>query len=502
MSAIVAIDEILLDVAPGETRAALVADGRLVELEIERDASPSLVGNVYLARVAKLAPAMDAAFIDLGAGGSGFLPRADALGALDGAGKSLREDAGRAELGRDAAIGRLLSEGEAVLVQVEKDAVGTKSPRLTARVALPFHRLVFSPCRPGLALSRRIASGAERARLEAALAGRLEEGEGAVLRTAAEGASAETLSDELAAARAAWQALIERARNARAPALVHRTPDLVERALRDHAGPGLRRVVVNDRAARDRAKEFVARFARDTGAGIEVELQRGREPIFARHDTEAQIAEALEPRVRLPSGGSLVFGALEALTAIDVDSARQSGTGRLADTALAVNLEAAAEVARQLRLRNVAGLIVIDFVHMEDARARARVADAMRAALAGDPVAVQLGGFTTLGLYEMTRKRVREPLADILLGPCDACQGAARLKSDATMAYEILRALRRAADASPGRALTVTLASSVAAFFEGEAKGALDALTASLGRAPALRIEAGRARDRYDIVVG
>jgi ribonuclease G len=499
MSAQLSIDEILFDVAPGETRAALMCDGVLVELAIERAASLSLVGNVYLGRATKLAPAMDAAFVDLGGPGAGFLARADAVGALDNAGKPLRPPSAA---GNEAAIGRLVSEGEALLVQVDKDAVGSKSPRLSARVALPFHRLVYSPCRPGLSLSRRIVSSAERARLEAALAPDLRAGEGVVLRTAAEGASAEALKAELDHARMEWQQLVERARGATAPSLIAPEPGLVERTLRDFAGPNLRRVVANERKARDRAHEFIARFARDPKVLVEVELHRGREPIFARHEIEDAIEQALEPRVSLPSGGSLVFGALEALTAIDVDTARQAGAGRLADTALAVNLEAAQEVARQIRLRNIAGLIVIDFVHMDDANARARVADGLRAAFGRDPVPVQLGGFTSLGLFEMTRKRVREPLADLLLEPCDACAGAARLKSDATVAYEILRAAARAADAAPGKGIAVALAPSVANYLGHEGKSARDAAEAVLGRTLELRIETGRARDRYDIVTG
>jgi ribonuclease G len=499
MSAQLAIDEILFDVAPGETRAALMSDGVLVELAIERDASPSLVGNIYLGRATKLAPAMDAAFVDLGGPGAGFLARGDVVGALDPAGKPLRPPSGA---GNDAAIGRLVSEGEALLVQVEKDAVGGKSPRLSARVTLPFHRLVYSPCRPGLSLSRRIVSGAERARLEAALAPHLRAGEGAVLRTAAEGASTEALLAELEHARVEWQQLVERARAATAPALIVSDPGLVERTLRDFAGPSLRRVVANERMARDRAHEFIARFARDRAAAAEVELHRGREPVFARHEIEDAIEQALEPRVPLPSGGNLVFGALEALTAIDVDTARQAGAGRLADTALAVNLEAAREIARQIRLRNIAGLIVIDFVHMEDATARARVADALRAAFARDPVPMQLGGFTALGLFEMTRKRVREPLADLLLAPCDACAGAARLKSDATVAYEILRAAARAADAAAGKGVAVVLAPSVANYLAREGGPARKTAEAGLGRTLELKIETGRARDRYDIVTG
>lgn len=503
MSAVRAIDEILFDLAPGETRAALVAQGELVELIVERAAVPSLVGNVYLGRATKLVPSMEAAFVDLGTAGTGFLPRDEMRGALDAAGKLLHahDDAGAAP------IGRLVSEGDSFLVQVDKDAVGAKSPRLTARLALPGHWLVYSPCRPGLSLSRRIASGAERARLEAALEPHLLDGEGVVLRTAAEGVAAAPLLEDLAEARGAWQSLLERARKAKAPALVAREPDPIQRVLRDHAGPRLRRIVCNEHRARDRAQEFVARLMRGGegsvamgGGAVEVSLHQGREPLFARHEVEDQIARALEVHVDLASGGSLVFGALEALTAIDVNTGHQAGAARFEDTVLAVNLEAAEVIARQVRLRNVAGLIVIDFVHMDDGAARARVADAVRAGFASDPVPVQLGGFTALGLFEMTRKRVRESLADQLLENCDVCAGAARLKSAATVAYEMLRAAGRAAHGAPGKTLEVTLAPAVAAVLEGEAKDARRTVETALGRALVLRPDPGLPRDRYDIV--
>jgi ribonuclease G len=235
---------------------------------------------------------------------------------------------------------------------------------------------------------------------------------------------------------------------------------------------------------------------------VEVVLHQEAAPVFVRHDLEEQIAGTLEPVVELPSGGSLVIGTTEALTAIDVNTARQAGAGRVEDTLLAVNLEAAAEIARQVRLRNLAGLIVIDFVHMEHPAHRARVLDALRAAFAGDPLPVQLGGWTSFGLVEMTRKRVRDSLRDTLTELCETCHGSGRIRSAATVAYELLRAAAFAAAATPGRPLTALAAAAVVAALDGEAKLARLELEARLGRPLVLRAEPARGREQFDIVTG
>ena len=477
------IDEILVSVSPGETRAALVAEGRLVELLLAREAKASLVGSIYLGRVGKPAPGTDASFIELGEARAGFLARGDAKGVLNAFGQ------------RHA---RSPSEGEAVLVQVTQDAFGRKGARVAATLALPGHWLVFSPSRPGLAISRRIASAEARARLEAQLAPHLAEGEGAVVRTAGETADGAALLDELVRLRGLWQNILGDAARTRAPALLHADADGLERVLRDHGGPSLRRVYCDRREAVRRAEDILARQKR--AGRVEVALHQDPEPLFARHEIDEQIAEALEPVVPLPSGGSLVMGTLEALSAIDVNTARQTGMKRFEEAALAVNLEAAAEIARQVRLRNLAGLIVIDFLHMEQASQRARVTDALANAFAADPAGVQLVGFTSLGLFELTRRRVRESLSDALTESCEACRGKGRLASAATVAYEVLRAVERAARAAPSARLGVVAAAPVIAALEGEARPARERLERELAAALSLRVGPSHRRDEFDIV--
>jgi ribonuclease G len=491
MSGVTRIDEILIATSPGEVRAALVSEGRLAEVVVERQSAASLVGNVYLGRVGKVVPSMDASFVELGIARAGFLAGDDARNAL-----SAQGDPARSRKAGAGPVSSRVNEGEAVLVQVTKDAFARKGPRLSTAIALPGHWLVYTSSRPGLSLSRRISSAEERARLEATLSPHLEEGEGVILRTAAEGVEATELLGDLMALRKAWGELLARAKDAKVPALLLSEPDPVHRVLRDHAGPGLRRVFCDTREVLARAAAFLARV----GEGAEAHLHQGPEPLFARHDVEDQIARALDPVVELPSGGSLAIGTLEALTAIDVNSGRHTSAGRFADAILAVNLEAAQEIARQIRLRNLAGLIVIDFVHMDEAGDRTRVTSALRAALAGDPVPAQLGGMTPLGLFEMTRKRVRESLRDALMAPCDACGGAGWLKSPETVAYEILRAAERAAEASGGRAISAIAAADVVAVLEEGAIAARTQLEGRLGRPLGLRVEPGYGREQFDIV--
>ena len=497
MSAQAPIDEIVFNVSPGEMRAALMSGGRLIQLIVERAHAGSLVGNVYLGRVGKLAPSMEAAFVELGTARAGFLARDEAKAPLDARGERMRAGA---EGPGERPISRRVSEGEAVLVQVIKDALGQKGPRLSTEIALPGHWLVLTPARAGVSVSRRIAAAEERARLEAALSPHLAPGEGVILRTAAEGVEATELLDDLTGLRALWQEILARARATRAPALLHADPDPVDRVLRDQAARSVRRIVCDSRETRSRAAAFCARHGR--AAAVEVALHQGPQPVIARDDIEEQIAGALEPVVELPSGGSLVIGTTEALTAIDVNTARQTGPGRAEDTLLAVNLEAAAEIARQVRLRNLAGLIVIDFVHMENPAHRAGVADALRAAFAGDPLSVQLGGMTRFGLFEMTRKRVRDSLRDTLTEPCETCHGAGRIKSAAAVAYELLRAAACAAEAAPGRPLTALTAAAVVAALDGEARPARLELEARVGRPLTLRAEPAYGREQFDIVAG
>ncbi len=474
------IDTIAVNAAPGETRVALLAGARTVEVFHHRAGVDSALGNVYLGRVTRVVPAMAAAFVDIGLERAGFLNAADARPEPDGPARP---------------ISACVHEGEAVLVQATCDPIGDKGARLTLWPALPGRRLVFTPGRRRDAVSLRIADADERARL-AALVAEHDAGDGGfVARTAAAGADADELARDADELHAQWREIGERRRDAVAPACLHREPGALWRALRDHADAGLGRVVIDSPAALAEARRDCARRLPDLEPRLEG--YRGDEPIFEHFGVEAALEAALEARCDLPSGGAVIVEPTEAVCAIDVDTRGCTG-GDGARARLRTNLDAAAEIARQLRLRAVGGLIVIDFAHMKGKDHRRRVLDALRAALADDGAATPPGGFSRLGLVELTRRRSRPTLADVL---CEPRRGAGRRKSAATVALAIARQVAREARGTPGP-LAVAAAPDVAAALSAPETGTLAALADCLGHALEVRAEAGRDREAHDIIVG
>ncbi|MFQ5959231.1 MAG: Rne/Rng family ribonuclease [Alphaproteobacteria bacterium] len=471
------IDTIVVNVAPGETRVALLADGRTVEVFHHRAGSESIVGGLYLGRVTRVAPGLQAAFVDIGAERPGFLNADDA-----------RTDADAPA----APIGEYVHEGEAVVVQVTRDAVGDKGARLTMRPTLVGRHLVYAPGRGDIDVSRRIDDEAERKRLEALVGGLAQGDEGFVVRTAAAGVAAEQIARDADELRALWGEVETQRRGAAAPARLHGDDDPLARALRDNAGGGLRRVVIDSATALADAKRYCARFAPDLAARIEA--YREAEPIFERFAVEAALDEALEPRVALSSGGAVVIEETEALTAIDVDTGGAGGGGGDAQSnLLRANLEAAAEIARQLRLRAIGGLIVIDFARMTRVAHQRQLFEAFRDALAPDRAVNPPAGFTRLGLVEMTRRRRRRALAEVLCEPRDG----RRRKTALSVALDIARAVVCEAAAGPR---AVIAAPEVAAALSSPETGALAALAETLGRPLEVRADAARAREAYDIV--
>ena len=508
-------DEILIDVGLAETRVALIEAGRLVGVSIERPDRHSLVGAIWLGRIARVVPGMQAAFVDVGLGKAGFLAARDARNraAAPGgdAGSAAAVAGGDAALdeafaGGDGAmhpspppIGRLVQEGEAVLVQAIKDPLGEKGVKLTTDIALPGRLLVLTPHRPGIHLSRRLEEAAERERLAQALVWPAGEGTGFILRTAAAGAAADELLAEARQLDAAWQEIRRGADGARAPKLLWRDLDPVARALRDHVTKTTAGVRINTPAGLAAARAYAA--ARLPELAPRITLHTGPAPLFSLFGVEADLAQALEKRVGLPSGGAIAIETTQALTAIDVDSG-SFVTGRdLDDTSCRTNLEAASEIARQLRLRGIGGIIVIDFIHLARAADRAALIAHFEAALAADRAPTRVLDLSEFGLVEMTRKRTGEPLALALSEPCGLCGGGGRLPSPATVAADALRRTEREARAKPGRPLTLMTAPEVAAYIDGM-EGALAALEESLGMALTLRPDPALRREEYDVAVG
>ena len=463
---------LLLSVSPGEVRGALVEDDRAVELMIERPGGEASAGAIHLGRVTAVVESLNAAFVDIGGGTAAFLP-ASAVATTQG----------------KKSIAALVHEGEALLVQTTRAAAGDKGPKATRRLTLAGHRLGLRPDEPGVAAGRRLAA-AERARLAAIVEKLAKKGEGFILRSAAAGASAEALAAEAEILRARWRAVTEAARTRKPPALLDAEPGPVERILRDHLPADAAGIVLDGRAGVAAAMAWCRRFRPELADGIEVAAA----DLFEARGVEAAIDEALAAAVALPSGGTLAIEPTRALTAIDVDTGGDARAGGQARAIRATNLEAAAEVARQLRLRNIGGLVAIDFVHMRDAAHRREVAAGLRRALAADPMAVETGEITRFGLLELTRRRERPSLAELMLEP----PAALGRRTALTVALAALRAVLKDAG-SPG-ALILRAAPEVVAALRGPAADALAETEKALGRPLLLEAEPGRAREAVELL--
>jgi len=476
-------DALLISVDPGEVRTALVRDGRLAEYAVERLDATSLVGNIYLGRVARVVPGIDAAFVDCG------LPRAVFLAGQDGP-------------PGEGPLARRIHEGEVLVVQVTRDAVGDKGPRVTTRLSLAGRLLVLCPGGEGVAVSRRITDPDERERLTRAVASVSRSATATVvIRTAAEGCDGNDLAADLDFLVDGVRVIESTSAAANAPALLRAELGPVERALRDRLGGSTGRVIIDDRPALTAARAFAADHLPD--ALDLLEGHAGSTSLFRAHDVEDEIAGLSEPRVSLPSGGALIIQTTEALTVIDVDSAGHTARAAPAgDAAIAINLEAAREIARQLRLRDIGGPAVVDFIGMADDAADQRVVEALASATTSDPAPVRFSAMSEFGMVELTRKRVRPSVFDLLTEPCPTCDGGGRVKTARTVAGEILRAGLQETTARPGRPVTLIAAPAVVDALRGDCANFVVTLERAAGASVALTVEAGLPRDRFEIAIG
>ncbi|MEA4899459.1 ribonuclease E/G [Bacillota bacterium Meth-B3] len=414
--------QLLLESRAGQTRLALLEDGSLSELYVEREGREKLVGNLYLGRAMNVLPGMQAAFVDIGLSKNGFLYAGDIQ--LDR--RSLGPDAAALEQALSGqSISKLIRPGQEVLVQVVKEPGGDKGPRLSMNATLPGRMAVLLPTLSYVGVSRRIESPAERDRLRA-LAERLKpQGMGLIVRTAADGAGEEALARDIAYLVRLWDSIVERARYAIAPSLVHRDLSLTHRAVRDMLLPDVESLTVDGESALTAARAHAAMLSDELPAKIRPHSDSY--PLFEAHRIDAQTEKALGRKVWLKSGGYLVFDYAEALTVIDVNTGRYVGRKTLSDTVFEINREAASEIARQLRLRDIGGIIVIDFIDMDLDEHREALLAHFAQALKRDRTKTNLVGLTGLGLVEMTRKKVHQPLHTILTETCPTCQGSGRV---------------------------------------------------------------------------
>jgi ribonuclease G len=455
-------DVILINSQPGESRIAVLEDGRLSDINIWRSDSTGIVGNVYLGRVEKVLIGLQAAFVELGVERSGFLGLSDARLV-----PKQNNDA-------DDSIANYVKEGDAVLVQVIREAFEDKGPKLSLKISLPGHYMVFAPGQATVKISRRLGGDRERKRLQAVLSDLADETDGVIVRTAAEGASDQALAEDLSHLQSLWKGITDKRATARPPLLVLDQAGSIYRVLVDMGRLSASRIVVDD-------VEVLSDIKREAGAALELEnrlmLHTGPEDLFEAHGVEEQLDAALSGTVALPSGGTILIDEARALTAIDVNT----GTARFSspeETAFRTNLEAADAIAQEIRLRNLSGLLIIDVVPLRADKNKTKFLARLREATARDPVPVHVVGFTKLDLVEMTRERRRPSLSTLVCGPLLN----ERAKSALSLAFDALRRVRRESHAHPGRALALAAAPSVIDALRGDASRARAATDEKLGQ--------------------
>ncbi len=455
-----------------ETRVALVEDGYLGELYIERKRERGIAGNIYKGRVERVLPGMQAAFVNIGLEKSAYLHVSDVRGTPDDLKRLLTPDAGTrpddedeeaadaARVGAGARIEDLLKEGQEIVVQVTKEPISTKGARVTRYVSLPGRHLVFMPTVDHVGISRRIGSDKERRRLREVVDSMRPAGSGFVVRTVAEGISDRELKSDMEFLIKLWNEVVRRAEGSRCPALIYNDLDLLLRTVRDLFTADVEKLIIDSRAEYDRVKKFIAALMPDFAGNIE--LYEGNDPIFDGYGIEIEIDRALERKVWLKSGGYLIVDEMEALTAIDVNTGRFVGKSSLEDTITKTNMEASREVAEQLRIRSIGGMIVVDFIDMDRPHNREKVTRAFNEYLRKDRSKAAVTRISELGLIEMTRKRTRESLLHTLTEPCTSCEGKGYTKSRRTVTYELLRELRRQGDLVEGDTVLVEVHPDVA----------------------------------------
>ena len=481
-------EEILINVTPQETRVAVIEHGVVQEVQIERASARGLVGNICMGRVVRVLPGMQSAFIDIGGSRAAFLHVADIWG--------FRQDGAAAK-----PIERLLAEGQNLMVQVVKDPLGTKGARLSTQVSIAGRLLVYLPQDSHIGISQRIEDEVERVHLREKLQQLLPPGVtgGFIIRTMAETASDRELLADVEYLRKLWKDIEDKARSAAPAALLYQDLNLSLRVLRDFANDETARILVDSRETFQKAQGFALEFT--PAVAERLEHYAGERPLFDLHGVEDEIEKALARRVDLKSGGYLIFDQTEALTTVDVNTGGFVGGRSLDETIFKTNLEAAQVIARQLRLRNLGGIIIIDFIDMDTDEHKNAVLNEFRKALARDRTRMTVNGFTQLGLVEMTRKRTRESLAHVLCEPCPVCQGRGELKTAQTVCYQILRELLRESRQFDAREFRILASQQVTDMFLDEESQSLAMLSDFIGKPVSLQVESQYNQEQFDIVL-
>lgn len=447
-------NELVINARPHETRVALVENGAVVELYLKRGSEQELLGNIYIGKVMRVLPGMQAAFVDIGIGKPAFLYVTDVYNDLRQWEQIMLQESDdenhketvaparvRFQRGSDVNIEGLLKEGQDILVQVSKEPMGTKGARLTSHITLPGRHLVYMPTVDHIGISRRIEDEEERARLKKIMQDLCPPGEGFIVRTVSERAPREKFTSEMEFLTKLWTNIQKKRDTGSAPSILHKELTITLKAVRDLFTKEIDRLVIDSREEYQSVMEFIEAFA--PNLRYSVELYEGREPIFDAYGIEMEINRVLDTKIWLKSGGYIVVESTEALTVIDVNTGSYVGKRNLEETITKTNLEAVKEIAYQIRLRNIGGLIVIDFIDMNRDGDKEKVFYALKEALEKDKARTAVLRMSELGLIEMTRKRTKEDISLFLTESCPYCEGKGRLKSPTTICYNIFRDLER-----------------------------------------------------------
>ncbi|CCG85657.1 ribonuclease G [Erwinia piriflorinigrans] len=485
--------ELLVNITPSETRVAYIDGGILQEIHIEREARRGIVGNIYKGRVSRVLPGMQAAFVDIGLEKAAFLHASDIMPHTE----CVAGDEKKNFIVRD--ISELVRQGQDLMVQVVKDPLGTKGARLTTDITLPSRYLVFMPGASHVGVSQRIESEAERNRLKAVVAAYCDELGGYIIRTAAEGVGEDELASDAAFLKRLWTKVIERKKRNKTRCRLYGEVALSQRILRDFAGAALDRIRIDSRLSFEHLLEFTSEYIPEMTAKLE--LYTGKQPIFDLFDVENEIQRSLDRKVELKSGGYLIIDQTEAMTTVDINTGAFVGHRNLEETIFNTNIEATQAIARQLRLRNLGGIIIIDFIDMNNEDHRRRVLHSLEQALSKDRVKTGVNGFSQLGLVEMTRKRTRESIEHVLCQDCPVCKGRGTLKTVETVCYEILREIVRVHHAYESDRFLVYASPSVGEALKSDESHALAEVEIFVGKQVKVQVEPLYTQEQFDVVM-
>jgi len=487
-------EEILINITPRETRVAVIENGVVQELHLERTLSRGIVGNIYKGKVVRVLPGMQAAFVDIGLEKNGFLHAADIA----------RNDPAFAgeQLAEVPSIQELVREGESVFVQALKDPIGSKGARLTTELSMPSRNLVYLPQGEHIGISQKIESEEERERLRGIVEHCVQQQSlkgSFIIRTLAESADGDDIANDIVFQQRLWGYVSSAMKTAKPASLVHEDLPLALRTMRDLVHENVEKIRIDSRETFDKASEFANEFVPE--ALDLLEYYPGEQPLFGLYSVEHEIENAMKRKVMLKSGGDMIIDQTEAMTTIDVNTGSYVGRRNLEETLFKTNLEAASEIAHQMRLRNLGGIIIVDFIDMQSKKHKKQVLNALNAAVAKDRVKTNITDISPLGLVEITRKRTRESLEHTMCETCPSCNGRGMVKTVQTVCYEILRELLREDRQFKAQSYTIVASSAVVDLLLDEEASSVADLQEFIDRPISLQVDTHFLQQDYEIVL-